>query len=100
MMVESAVGDEKDVAARDLAVHDPCHVDARLANQVTTELDDQRARGELGSCSPRQALEVRADGAEIKPLLACEVWNAEAAAEVQESHGRRRVLGQPKCELV
>ncbi len=44
--------------------------------------------------------EVRADRREVEPLLARKIGNAEATAEVQEAHRRRRVLRQPQRQFV
>ena len=45
MMIETAVGHQKYLSARDLPVDDPGDVDAGLADQIAAELDDQRGPG-------------------------------------------------------
>ena len=58
MMVQAAVGDEEDLAARDLAVDDAADVDAGFADQVAAEFDDELRAGQsrrraLRRCSRR-----------------------------------------------
>ena len=82
--MQAAVGDEKHVPARDLAVDDAADVDARLADQVAAELDDDvghRAAARLARpTSPRRLAPI---GARSRRVVAREIRDAEAAAEVQ-----------------
>src|SRR5713101_9845434 len=94
MMMESAIGNEKNLPSGDLAIDDPAHVDACLANQKTAELDDQACLRQGALCASGEHFEVVADGAEVERSLAREIGNAEAAADVEHAHRRRRKFGQ------
>ena len=73
MMVQSAVRDEEDVAARDLAIDDAAHVDAGLADEVAPQLDDElRLRQSRVARSARVVRRAAPIGAEIERLLARE----------------------------
>ena len=100
MMMQAAVGDEEYVAARNLAVDDRANVDARLADEIAPELDHEPRLRQLAPGARDELREIGADGSEVERLLAREVGDAEAAAEVQHLHRRRRVLREAQRELV
>ena len=50
-MVQSAVGDEEDLTARNLAIHHARHVESGLADEIAAELDDQRHAWEFSARS-------------------------------------------------
>ena len=94
-MVQTAVDDQEGLAARLLAIDDPGHVDAALADDVAAELDRRPARREAwGDRIGHQAREVVTDRGEIEWLVALEVRDAEAAADVQVADRCRGVLGE------
>jgi hypothetical protein len=69
MVMETAIGDEEHVAARDLAVDHAAHVDAGGADEIAPELDDS-----LAAAAPLafgdELPEVGADRCQIERLLA------------------------------
>ena len=86
MVVQAAVGDQEHLAPRHLAVDDARHVDAGLADQVAAQFDDQLRLAAVRCFAASTTLrEVGGDRGEIERLLAGEVGNAEAAAQVERS---------------
>ncbi len=99
-MVESAVRHEEDLAARHLAVQDARDVDARLADQVAPEFEHDRRSGQVARRALAQPLQVVGDRRQVEPLLARKVRDAEAAAQVERSHGFGLARGQAQREFV
>src|SRR5262249_33041141 len=76
MMVQSSVGDQEYMAARDFAVDDTADVEARLADDVAAELDyDPRLR-QRALCPFHYFPHAVADGGDIERLLAGKVRDA------------------------
>ena len=64
MMMQAAVGDEENVAARDLAVEDAAYVHAGLADQVTAQLEHDLRLGQLAPrCAARASRRLAPIGA-------------------------------------
>ena len=84
LVVHAAVDDEVGLRRATPSVDHPGHVDARLADEVAAELDDDpwRPAAPARAGSSTQLGEVVADGVEVERLVLLEVGDAEAAAEV------------------
>ena len=105
--MEAAVGDQEGLAAAFLAVDDPGQIDPRLADQPAAELDRESGIGEriLGR-SARVFASAAPTAIDVERLLAGEIGDAEAAAEIDlgrlgpgvvgnlagQRHGRRVAL--------
>src|SRR4051812_30101355 len=98
-MMQPAVGDEEHAAARDLAVDDAAHVDTCLAYEIAAELDHDLCERQLAAGACGNFGEARLDDREVEPALAGKIRNAEAAAKIQHTHGRRRVLREAQREI-
>ena len=91
--MQAAVGDQEDLAARNLAVDDAADVDARFADQIAAELDRRaapaaaRARA-LRDELPRGCAPIGARSSGCSPG---KVRDAETAADVEHPHRRGRV---------
>ena len=100
MVVESAVGHQKDLSARHLAVDDSGDVHTGFADQVAAQLDDHMRARHLPADAVRDRLQVLTDGRQVQRLLTRKVRNAEPASEIEKLHRRVRMLGQPQCQFV
>ena len=97
--MQAAVRDQKHLPTRLLAIDNPGHVYARLADDVAAQLDDHARLGQLGS-EPRQQLpQVRPDPRQIQGLVVGKVGDSESAAHVQVVQRGGCVLGQRQCKL-
>src|SRR5688572_25560828 len=90
-MMQPAVGDQEHMTPRDLAVDDATYVDAGLADQKASELEHDVRLRERAPDRWHQRAQRRADRRQVERLVAGEIGNTKAAAEVQQAHGSRRV---------
>src|SRR5207302_6745910 len=91
MVMQAAIGHEKNMPPRQLSVDDARHVDARLADEESSQFDHDFCLSQAGIQAIQDAREVGADCCEIELLVAREVGNAEAAADVENSYRSRRM---------
>src|SRR6185369_10693589 len=92
MMMQTAVGDEEHVAARDFTVDDATDVDSGAPHEVAPELDHEVRLRQRILAAGHEIAEVGADRREVERRLAREVRDAEASADVEhlDRQGRRR----------
>src|SRR5258706_1840748 len=99
MVVQAAIGNEENPAARKLAIDDPAYVDTRLADEIASELDDD-ARLRQVLLDPRhERREPASRRAQVERLVAGEVGDAEAAARIEAARRRGRVRCEAQREL-
>ena len=97
LVVHAAVGDQEGLAVARLAIEDPGQIDPGLADQPATELDRKfrifknLMRGAL-ACAERAPTAL-----DVERLLAVEIGNAEAAAEIDERRRRAGLVGKARA---
>ncbi len=99
MVMQSAIGHQKHTAPRYLAVDDSADIQARLPDEVSAQLHDDLGLRQARLDAWHQGGEVSGDRSQIDRPLAREVGNAQAAADVQQSHGGRRIRGETDREF-
>src|SRR3546814_8586520 len=98
-MMQSAVRHEEHLTMAELAIDDSCHVDPGLANEIAAEFDAKcRIPKHIGKIleALSQAL---ADEGDVDRLVAREVGNAEASAQIAVRKRRAAFLGETACEF-
>ena len=97
LVVQAAV-DHQILAAPGLfAIDNPGDVDAAFADNVPAELDHHLASGRFGSIvESSSSARLCADGGQVERLILVEVWDAEAAAEIDVAD--RRSICRPAPE--
>src|SRR5690348_16889325 len=98
-MVQTAISDEEDVAARNLPVENSRDVDAGLADQEASELQHDLRFAQALRQTLEQLAQLFADRGNVEVLVPREVRNAKAAADVEDAHWPRGMLGQARREL-
>ena len=58
VLVQTSIGHQEDATARHLAIDNPGDIDARLADQIAAQFNDQRCTGEVTDCRLDEAVEV------------------------------------------
>src|SRR5437588_8577050 len=99
MVMQAAIGHEKNMPPRQLSVDDARHVDARLSNEESSQFDYDLCLCQAGIQALQDARKVGADRCEIERFVAREVGNAEAPADVENSYRSGRMLGKAQREL-
>src|SRR5690606_37733923 len=99
VVVQAAVRDEVDVPPRNLPVDHAADIDAGLAHEISPQLDDDGGAGQQARRVLDETVEMAADARNVERRLVREVWDPEAAADVEAPNGRRRGPGQPGREL-
>src|ERR1044071_6888262 len=82
-----------------LPLDDATDIDARLADNESTELQDDLRTRQPGVKALQYGCEIVADQRDIEPLVAGEVRNPQAAADVEDANRTRRVLREAHGEL-
>jgi hypothetical protein len=85
------------VASRDLAVDDAANVDARGTDEISASSITSLACGRAGLASGDELPEIRADRCESSGSSPGKYGDAEAAADVEHLHGRRRRAREPSA---
>src|SRR5690606_20876451 len=62
MVMQAAVGHKHDLSARDLAIDNTAHIDARFADEIPTEFDDEPRVGQFTRSAIDQLRDIDADG--------------------------------------
>ena len=68
------------MAAGNLFVDNPAHVDARLANEITAEFDDDFGLGKFLPCFFGDIGEIGRNIREVNPALSWKIGNPESTA--------------------
>src|ERR1700686_3028059 len=93
MVVQSAVGHEEYLLARNFTVDDAANIDSCFPDQIAAELDDQPRLGQRAASAVDEIAQIAAYRPKIERLFARKVGNAKAATDIQRedwSRGRRR----------
>src|SRR5882724_10029084 len=99
VVVQAPVGYQEYLPPRDLAVDDAADINARFADQVAAQFDHDLGLGQASRHSVHQPGEIGAYRSDIEGALARKVRNAEAAADIEQAHGRGRVHRELEREL-
>ncbi len=93
-MMKTTIGDEENLPARQLAIKHAAHVEACFADEVAAQFDAQFGMRETGLGFVGNERQIGTDRGEVDPLVAREVRNSQAAAEVQRADGVAGMLGE------
>ena len=99
VMMHASVHNQKNLASRNLAVYHSAHVDACLADQVTTQLEHELCAGHRTLYVLGQLSEILADRLQVERPVPGKVGYSEAAADVDELWGGGRIGGEPQGEI-
>src|SRR5262249_5900789 len=98
-MMQAAVGHQKTMTPRDLAVDDAADVDARLADKESAELQHDLRPRQAGIKGLQDGGEVTRDERDIEPLVAGKIRNPQPAADVEDANATGCVLREAHREL-
>src|SRR3954468_1610346 len=99
MVMQAAVGHEETMTAGHLAVDYAADIDARFADEESTELQHHLRLRQARVHALQDGGQITCDERNIEPLVAGKIRNAQAAADVQDAHGAGRVLRETQREL-
>ena len=85
VMVQAAIRHEEHLTARNFPIDNAADIQARLAHEVAAEFDDQLDAWKLALRAIDELASGGADRREVERLLAREIRDAEAAADVDDS---------------
>ena len=94
MVMQSAVGHQKNLPARNLAVEHTTNVKTGFAYEIPTQFDDQLRFRQSGCGAFRDLRQIVRDWREVERFFAGKIRNAQATAKIENARPTRRVLAK------